>query len=382
MELEDVYELPCNCPVCSKISASELKKLDVKERVLQIARHNLYVCSAEIKKIKNAIRNGELWELVERRATSNPYLFEALKELTRKTNKKWLERFEPVSKNKGLFYTGPHTIHRPIIYRAHSRLLERYKPVFKKTLVFPEGDKPYSSFYNMWIKDLAGKKINILIDSMIGPVPVELDEMYPFAQFVFPHIVDKETQMETKRVFKAFTKNSEIIYWKEGGTFESLRNVEEGNDDWDLMRLRAVSTVQFGPECQKVLFNGEIDVVKSKKTGKIRNVFCDGKHVLSMRASDGMFTLKIEGGRLLQKAFKYPRLRVVVDHDAVSFVKEGKSVFSKFVLDCDPDLRPLDECLIVDKKDELLGVGRCLLNREEMLSFTYGVAVKTRETTI
>jgi 7-cyano-7-deazaguanine tRNA-ribosyltransferase len=93
-----------------------------------------------------------------------------------------------------------------------------------------------------------------------------------------------------------------------------------------------------------------------------------------------LFTLKIEGAKILHKTFKKPILRVIINKDALPFVKEGKSVFAKFVVDCDPQLRPLDECLIVDEKDNLLAVGRCILNRLEMLSFSYGMAVKSRET--
>jgi len=70
---------------------------------------------------------------------------------------------------------------------------------------------------------------------------------------------------------------------------------------------------------------------------------------------------------------------VTVEGDAVHFVKKGKSVFAKCVLDCDPEIRPFDECLVVDEKDMLIAAGRCLLNRSEMLSFNYGMAVKTRE---
>jgi len=98
-----------------------------------------------------------------------------------------------------------------------------------------------------------------------------------------------------------------------------------------------------------------------------------------MRASDGMFTLKIKGAKRLHKKIKSPKLRVVVKDDAVPFIKDRKSVFAKFVKDCDPDLRPFDECLIVDSEDNLIGAGRCVLNRSEMLSFNYGMAAKTRE---
>ena len=116
-----------------------------------------------------------------------------------------------------------------------------------------------------------------------------------------------------------------------------------------------------------------------KKTGKIRNIYCNGKHVLSMRATDGLFTLKIEGAKRLHNYFKSPNLRVIIKKDAIPFVKDGKSVFSKFVIDCDDNLRPYDECIVVDENDNFLGAGRCLLNKIEMLSFNYGMAVKVRE---
>jgi 7-cyano-7-deazaguanine tRNA-ribosyltransferase len=217
-----------------------------------------------------------------------------------------------------------------------------------------------------------------LIDSHLGPVPIELDEMYPFAQSVFPDMTDKETEEEVTKMFDNFTKNKKIICWKGKATLDEMEGITKKRFDGDLQRVSAVSDMQFGKGAGKALFNGMIRIIKSKKTDKIRNIYCDGKHVLSMRASDGMFTLKMDGGKLLHKSFKYPNLRVIVEEDAIPFVKEGKSVFAKFVKDCDSKLRPLDECLIVDDKDNLIAVGRCLLNRIEMLSFNVGVAVKTR----
>ena len=137
--------------------------------------------------------------------------------------------------------------------------------------------------------------------------------------------------------------------------------------------------MQFGIGASKALLKEDIKIVKSKKTKKIRNIYSNNKHILSMRATDGMFTLKKEGAKLLHKHFRSPNLRVIVDDDAAEYVKKGKSVFSKFIIDSDPNLRPMDECLIVDKKDNLLANGRCLLNKFEMTNFEYGMAVKTRE---
>jgi len=380
-KLEGLTELPCSCPVCSKYSATELKKLDKKDKVLQIAKHNLYVSFEEIRKIRSAISNGNLWELVERRASSNPYLLEAMNVLKNNDSKTWLEQFEPVSTNKALFYTGSQTIHRPIVYRIHNRLFSRYRPTYDTTIIFPEGGKPYSIFYSEQIKEIFAKKsdVNIVVDSHLGPVPIELDEMYPFAQSIFPNITDEETEKYVTESFEKFSKNKDIICWKGKSTIDDLQPSTKKKVDMDLLRISAVADMQFGKDASKALFNGKIELVKSKKTQKIRNIYCNGKHVLSMRAGDGLFSLKIEGAQLLHKFFKNPNLRVVVDKDAVPFVKDGKSVFAKFVKDCDPNLRPFDECLIVDEKDNLLAVGRCLMNRLEMLSFDYGMAVKSRE---
>ena len=379
-KLDDISELPCSCPICSSYSAEELKKMSKKERIVNIAKHNLYVSFAELKKIRNAISQGSLWELVEERAHSNPYLLEALNILKLDENKEWLEKFEPVSKNKAMFYTGNHTYHRPIIHRIHKRLEERFEKKSNIYIVLPEGKKPFSSHYAQEIKQIyqINNKVNVIVDSSLGPVPVELGEMYPFAQSVFPGFTDEETEKRISKSFRDFTKDGDVICWRVLSTLNEIEPFED-DFDFDLKTISAVSDIQFGSGSGTVLLDGKVKIVKSKKTSKIRNIYCNEQHVLSMRAHDGMFTLKANGAKLLHKKFKSPYMRVIVKNDAVDFIKEGKSVFAKFVEDCDPELRPLDECLIVDKKDNLLAVGRCILNRLEMLSFDYGMAVKTRE---
>jgi 7-cyano-7-deazaguanine tRNA-ribosyltransferase len=181
-----------------------------------------------------------------------------------------------------------------------------------------------------------------------------------------------------KQVFERFLKNTTVIHWDEI-TLMNEGKSHKNTFDFDLRRIAAVADMQFGRGASDALFTGKITIIKSKRTGKIRNIICDGSHVISMRAEDGLFTLKLDGGRRLHKRIPYPLLRVVVTDDAVSFIKEGKSVFAKFVSDCDPDLRPFDECLIVNENDTFLAIGRTLLNRNEMLSFRHGMAVKTRE---
>ena len=380
-KLEDLEELPCHCPVCSNFTVNELKKLDETEKVREIAKHNLYVSFSEIKKIRNSIRNGSLWELVERRANANPYLLLSIEELKKKENKVWLEMFEPISKKSAVFYTGSNTIHRPLIYRCHNRILNRYKAPYDKTIVFPETNKPYYRKYSHFVKKVLDKNnnINFLVNGNIGPIPLELDEMYPFAQSIFFMSEDNKTENYVIKVFKKYIKNKKIINWEGNKTIENIKSIKSESIDFDRLRISAIADMQFGRGAGNALLDGEIRLVKSKKTGKIRNIYLDSKHILSMRASDGMFSLKMEGGKILHRTFKSPKQRVIINKDAASFIKEGKSVFSKFVIDCDSEIRPYDECLIVDEKDCLLAVGRCLLNKVEMLAFDNGVAVKLRE---
>jgi 7-cyano-7-deazaguanine tRNA-ribosyltransferase len=51
-KIDNLSELPCYCPICSKYSVKELIELDKKERSIQLAKHNLYISFKEIKRIE------------------------------------------------------------------------------------------------------------------------------------------------------------------------------------------------------------------------------------------------------------------------------------------------------------------------------------------
>ena len=366
-KLEDLEEIPCSCPVCTSTDIKELKEMDKVEREKKIALHNLYICFSEMKRIKVAIKEGSLWELVEEKSSLNPMMFDALRVLEREDVKEWLEKFESISKKSALFYVNPHTLHRPIIYRYQKRLFSVYRPREKEVVLKEEVEKPYSRYYREeWEKS----KIDIIVKTPFGPVPLPLDEMYPIAQSVFPKNIDEESKILSERLIKEFLEKFELKETKER---------RKGKRDLDLDRVRYIIDMQFGKGVSDILLDGEVKIVKSKSTGKIRNVYLNGKHILSMRAQDGLFTLKVDGGRILHTYYASPRFRVIVENNVSDYIKNGRNVFSKFVVDCDSNLRPFDECLIVSEDDNFLGVGRCLLNRDEMLSFNYGIAVKTRE---
>jgi len=138
-----------------------------------------------------------------------------------------------------------------------------------------------------------------------------------------------------------------------------------------------IAAYQFGNGAERA-FPATIRITTSPNTHKIRHVFNEGTLLATLRAKDGFLALTIDGGKVLRRTFKPPRLRVRVVLGVEEFIRKGGNVFAKHVRSVDPEIRPGEEALVVDGRDRLLAVGRTLLNAEEMLSFRAGVAVKVR----
>ncbi len=144
----------------------------------------------------------------------------------------------------------------------------------------------------------------------------------------------------------------------------------------ELIRLRAVADYLFDRGIGGSLFQDGIRIVKTK--GRIRQVWMGDEILCTIRASDGFIVLNRKGAELLHAVLMPPRLRVTIGDDAVPFVTAGKTVFAKYVIAADPEIRPAEEVLVVDSRDRLLASGRALLAGEEMLAFRSGGAVSVR----
>ena len=375
----ELRESGCPCPVCS-----DHPMKDISQNETLLAEHNLHVCFAAIREVRRAIAHGDLWELVERRARAHPALLVSLREL--RLHNEFLEEFEPVARRGALYYVGPETAHRPILHRFRHRLLERYQsPPAKGLLVLPEHRRPFMEGYApVLARVMASADVHAVVKSIWGPVPVELDQVWPMAQSVVPDSLELESLEAADVFFREWAAGAGYpfgLLWEGDSSLEELRARAPGNRtvDWNASRVRATADYQFGRGAAEALLRGTISYVISKNTGKVRNVVVDGDHVLSLRAEDGLFTLKAAGAQRLHGAFQAPRLRVVIESDAVPFVREGKNVFAKFVREADPELRPGDESLVVSPDDELCAVAQSSMNRREMLAFKRGVAAHVRE---
>lgn len=143
-------------------------------------------------------------------------------------------------------------------------------------------------------------------------------------------------------------------------------------------RIRSVADYQFGKGVGARLFPENVEIIHSKRTGRIRYVYLDGKRLATLRPTDGLFSLSIAGAkRIVENANSAKCLVAIMDHVS-KFIAEGGDVFAKHVVKADGDIRPKDEVIVVDEKGEVLAVGRAVLSGEEMIAFTRGVAVKVR----
>ncbi|MEM3765400.1 MAG: PUA domain-containing protein [Candidatus Bathyarchaeia archaeon] len=145
-----------------------------------------------------------------------------------------------------------------------------------------------------------------------------------------------------------------------------------------LSRIRSVADYQFGRGVGEVLFPQEVEIAYSKRTGRIRYVFLNGKRLVTMRPTDGFFSLSIEGARRIVEKSISAKCIVTVKDDVSRFIAEGSDVFAVHVLKTDNEIRPKDEVIVVNEKGEVLAVGKAMLSGEEMTAFKVGVAVKVR----
>ena len=148
-----------------------------------------------------------------------------------------------------------------------------------------------------------------------------------------------------------------------------------------LRQVKAISDYQFGKDITNLLFKDidNIRVQRSPATQKIRYIFLDNNLILTLRPNNGFFTLSIRSARIIKTNFRAPKLRVIVLNEISEFIKKGRNVFCKHVIDVDENLRPLDEVIVVNQDDELLAIGRLKLPVTYIKSFSSGVAVNIRK---
>lgn len=198
LKLREIEYFPCSCPTCQRHTPNELKELRRLDAEKKLAEHNLFVCLEEIRRIKQAIFEGRLWELVEVRAKSHPSLLQALGALKKYT--RFIENHSPSTKKKGLLYLGSYGLSRPEVIRHRAKLSKSYSPPKRSRilLLLPNvHTKPYHTSPQVATLHpiLRDRRIHTcMYGSPYGVIPLEIDDVYPLSQTEYPTPTDQETE--------------------------------------------------------------------------------------------------------------------------------------------------------------------------------------------
>jgi len=227
IRLSQLDHFTCPCPACTKNSPQDVLSMPETEKQKTLAQHNLYASFFEIKRIKQAITEGRLWEHLEMRAHGHPSLLQALKRLQKYSE--YLEKHSPITKKSGLFFFGSLGQIRPEVVRHRKRLSKRYSPPKKGKILVLLPQTPMRPFHKSRehqriLKEveqkIGGKTHNIHVCTYAAPfgiVPTELDEVYPLSQYEIATPHDLETTNYTAQQIMEYimTTNYErvVLFW-------------------------------------------------------------------------------------------------------------------------------------------------------------------------
>ncbi len=121
----------------------------------------------------------------------------------------------------------------------------------------------------------------------------------------------------------------------------------------------------------------KIEITYSKKNGRIRSVFYEGKLLCTLRIDGGLAISPIFA-QILLKSKKFKENCLEIDKDSKPFVEEGRSVFCQHVLWCGKNIKISSDVPVLFKS-KVIAVGRSILSSEMISSQNRGVAVKIRD---
>ena len=436
--ISEIEEWPIIMPAICNYSPAEVRAMDKQERTILLSKYNLEVTLQEMSRCRQAVRDGTIWRLAERRSHEHPALREAflwmvtnparstmdpllLDEISAsketgeqrgkwEENWDWLVNSQHSPRNGGESWGGIDTHHRPHVEIARRRLFARWKS--RKSgdvIIFHGASAPWRERVGDLVERICSLDKEIFVQTPLGLVPWGLEDLNPWAHIEGPDWLWKRKpdyawiQRELSRLG---IHDRKII------TVDISDTEDLHNRVFDLLEIKAMDRT---PELKKraqivdklcVLNNVDLDdaielckdsTFVMSRTGRIRNMIdAEGLHLFSPRLAEGGISITVEGARKLHALRKQSTPTgfitddysfhpgegpawVVVDEDAEPFVAQGRNVMHGFVLACDPWTRPGEIVLVVNSDGKLLAIGRSQSTAKELSTFTKGIAIKVRE---
>ena len=436
--ISDIEEWPILMPAITNYSPAEVRAMDKQERTILLSKYNLEVTLQEMSRCRQAVRDGTIWRLAERRSHEHPALREAflwivtnparssmdpliLDEISAsketgnergkwEPNWDWLVHSQYTPRNGGESWGGTDTHHRPHVEMARRRLFARWTS--RKSgdvIVFHGASAPWRERVGDLVERIYSSDMEIFVQTPLGLVPWGLEDLNPWAHIEGPEWLWKRKpdyawmQRELQRlgIYDRKIVSVDISDTEElhNRVFEQL-GIEPMDRTPDLKKQGQIIDklcVLFNVDIQDAIQLCENSTFIMSRTNRIRNLInSEGLHLFSPRLAEGGMSLTVEGARKLHSLRKLETPSgfsendfsfyagqgpawVVVDSDAEPFVNEGRNVMHGFVLACDPWVRPGETVLIVNSEGKLLAIGRSQSTAGELACFNKGIAVKVRE---
>jgi 7-cyano-7-deazaguanine tRNA-ribosyltransferase len=214
-QLAEIDEFPCVCKVCVSHTPKELRDMDRILRRSKLAEHNLWVSTAEIKRIHHAIKMGRLWDLVQQRAGSVPQLARAtrlaLKYASTGKLKVLYEAGIPVSNPNTVRVARSEDIKKIELQRitsAATNILMNDPPKKLTLLAYSMEKSIYLKLPLPQIEKLVNTSQDTTIALLLPPfgiVPISMNEYYPVGQLVHELNIDdfdKNLVIDQLRILK------------------------------------------------------------------------------------------------------------------------------------------------------------------------------------
>ena len=397
VDIDELDELPCACPVCADASPDELGRDG-------IARHNVNALRAELANVRDRIRNGRLRDYVEGQMRASRWQVEAVRLLD---GTDYVEKRAPVARRTETATNSAESLDRTEIRRFARRVVERYRaPRDDVAVLLPcSAGKPYSqSRSHADFRDAIGRRAHeVVVTSPLGVVPRGLENVYPAAhydtpvtgrwtatevEFVGGVLADYLSENTYERVVahvedegygdvieRAVGETNVDIEWTvpEGAhptddeSLDALRDALDGveavtRDDEKRAYVRATADYQFGRGAGDVLDEARVEG-RLPRLRAVRDE--DDAHLATLTPGYGTLATSVEGARA------FGAKRVEID----DFVPEG-SVLAPGVVDADDGIRVGDDVLF--EGPSAVGVGRARMHGDEMRRSSRGVAVSVR----
>ena len=290
------------------------------------------------------------------------------------------------------------SLHRPEARRWRERM-NHLEPQGDVVVVLPcSMRKPYSQSksHMTFIRATKGFQ-EVILTSPFGICPREMERTYPIQSYDVSTTGDwsQEEIDVTGKCLKEYVKDKPVIAHVAGGYREvcetyiedavytcqdgkttspesmynlrsTLKNYPKIKDkNKNLQKLRSIARYQFNSRDADIIIPDG-----SRITGRFnRRIFHENKQIATLLFETGLYSLNLEGGRILNDLNK--------NWVKIDFNLQTNTLFAPGVVDAHPDIIPRDEVVLV-KDGQVVGVGKAVLTGEEMKKAVKGVAVRIR----